>query len=90
MKEFENPADALAMYNTQSQNAGTIWLLFLFLGWSYGSLDKILLQILYYLTCGGFGLWWLIRIFTLNAAIRDYNRSIARRCKSFIVPLVAI
>jgi len=52
-------------------------LLFLFLGWSYGSLGKIGTQILFYLTLGGLGLWALIRLFTLNSAIKDYNRKIA-------------
>ena len=37
----------------------TIWLLFLLLGWSYGSMNKIGLQILYYVTLGGFGVWTL-------------------------------
>lgn len=64
-------------YESRKANSTTVWLLFLFLGWSYGSLDKIGLQILYYVTLGGFGLWALIRLFTLNGALRDYNRRIA-------------
>jgi hypothetical protein len=38
------------------------------------------LQIFYYLTIGGFGVWALIRLFTLNGAIKDYNRSVAVEC----------
>ncbi|MDA0940228.1 MAG: hypothetical protein O2990_04440 [Bacteroidetes bacterium] len=34
---------------------------------------------LYYITCGGFGLWTLIRLFTLNDAIKEYNRGVAAR-----------
>ena len=49
----------------------------MFLGWSYGSLDKIGLQILYYITFGGIGIWAFIRLFTLSGAIKDYNRRIA-------------
>ncbi len=67
----------LLAYESRKANSTTVWLLFLFLGWSYGSLDKIGLQILYYVTLGGFGLWALIRLFTLNGALRDYNRRIA-------------
>lgn len=52
-------------------------MLFLFLGWSYGSLGKIGTQILFYLTLGGLGLWTFIRLFTLNSAIKEYNRKIA-------------
>lgn len=64
-------------YESRKANPTTIWLLFLFLGWSYGSLDKIGIQILYYLTIGGLGVWALIRLFTLNGAIKSYNRKIA-------------
>lgn len=67
----------LMLYETRKAKSSTIWLLFLFLGWSYGSLDKIGLQILYYVTIGGFGLWALIRLFTLNGAIKEYNKKIA-------------
>lgn len=53
---------------------GTVWLLFLFLGWSYGSLGKVGLQILYYITGGFFFIGIVIRLFTLNSAITNYNR----------------
>ena len=53
------------------------WLLFLLLGWSYGSMDKMGKQILYYITLGGLGLWMLYVLFTLNKKIDDYNRKIA-------------
>lgn len=65
------------LYESRRAKPGTIWVLFIFLGWSYGSLDKIGLQILYYLTLGGFGFWALIRLFTLSGAIKEYNRKVA-------------
>ena len=64
-------------YNERKAKPTLIWLLFLFLGWSYGSLGKMGIQILYYITLGGAGIWTLIRLFTLNGAIRDYNKKIA-------------
>jgi hypothetical protein len=64
-------------YNERKANPTLIWLLFLFLGWSYGSLGKIGTQVLYYITLGGLGLWGLIRLFTLQGAIRNYNKKIA-------------
>jgi hypothetical protein len=67
----------LLAYNQRSVKKSTIWLLFLFLGWSYGSMDKIGTQILYYLTLGGVGFWTLYRLFTLNGAIKEYNKKIA-------------
>lgn len=69
--------DKLMLYETRKAKPSTIWLLFLLLGWSYGSLDKIGTQILYYLTLGGVGVWALVRLFTLNGAIKEYNRKIA-------------
>ena len=70
-------ANKLMAYEMRKAKPTTVWLLFLFLGWSYGSLDKIGLQIVYYLTLGGFGIWGLIRLFTLNESIKSYNRNIA-------------
>ena len=67
----------LLAYESLKANTGTIWLIFLFLGWSYGSLDKIGFQILYYITFGGIGIWAFVRLFTLSGAIKDYNRRIA-------------
>ena len=73
--------DKLLAFNSRKANSTNIWLLFLFLGWSYGSLGKIGLQILYYFTLGGFGVWVLIRLFTLNGAIKKYNRTISNELK---------
>lgn len=70
-------ATKLMAYESRKANPSTVWILFLFLGWSYGSLDKIGIQILYYITLGGLGFWALIRLFTLSGAIKTYNRKIA-------------
>ena len=64
-------------YQSRKLDKSTMWLLFLFLGWSYGSLDQMGKQILYYITFGGLGLWMLYVLFTLNKKVDDYNRSIA-------------
>jgi len=69
--------DKFLIYRERKANSTLIWLLFLFLGWSYGSLEKIGLQIVYYITIGGFGIWTLIRLFTLQGAIRSYNKKLA-------------
>jgi hypothetical protein len=37
-------------------------------------------QILYYITFGGLLMWALYRLFTLNGAIRKYNKQIAYEC----------
>ena len=64
-------------YQERKANKSTIWLLFIFLGWSYGSLNRTGTQLLFYATLGGLGFWIIIRLFTLNTAIKEYNRSIA-------------
>lgn len=66
----------LMMANNEVINPTTTWVLFFFLGWSYGSMDQMGLQILYYLTLGGLGVWTLFRLFTLNTAIREYNNKV--------------
>ena len=65
-------------YSQRKLNPTTIWLLFLLLGWSYGSMGSLLKQIFYYLTLGGFGLWTLYILVPLQGAIRKYNKSIAK------------
>tara|TARA_B110000908_G_scaffold41217_1_gene50065 strand:+ start:148 stop:420 length:273 start_codon:yes stop_codon:yes gene_type:complete len=76
---MKNDQTKVLLAQNQLANKTTTWLLFLFLGWSYGSLGKIGLQILYYITIGGLGLWTLIRFFTLNGAIKKYNKNICIR-----------
>jgi len=72
--------DKYFAYQQRALNPSTSWLLFLLLGWSYGSMGSLLKQILYYLTLGGLGLWILYRLFTLNNAIKKYNRTVALEC----------
>ena len=71
---MEQEQENLMIYESTKLDSTVIWLLFLFLGWSYGSMDKVGTQILFYVTFGGFGFWALIRLFTLNGAIKEYNR----------------
>jgi hypothetical protein len=77
IKFLNMDTDKLLIYNQRSINKTTTWLLFLFLGWSYGSMDQVGKQIFFYLTLGGLGVWTLFRLFTLNSAIQDYNKKIA-------------
>ena len=67
-------------YQQRALNPSTLWILFLFLGWSYGSMGQMGKQILYYITFGGLLMWALYRLFTLNGAIRIYNKQIAYEC----------
>lgn len=69
--------EMLTFYKEQKCDKTNIWLLFLLLGWSYGSLDQMGKQI-FYLTLGGLGLWSIYLLFTLNSKVKDYNLNIAK------------
>jgi hypothetical protein len=60
----------------EMRKAKNVWLTFMFLGWSYGSLGQMGKQIFFYLTFGGFGLWTIYVLFTLNKKINKYNNAI--------------
>ncbi|MGN6435927.1 MAG: hypothetical protein ACTHMM_05305 [Agriterribacter sp.] len=68
-------AEKIAIYNSKKLN--NVWLMFLLLGWSYGSMKQMGKQIFYYLTLGGIGMWTLYRLFTLNGKVRQYHRNLA-------------
>jgi len=67
----------MMIYRGAKADSTTIWLTFLLLGWSYGSLGQMGKQVLFYLTLGGLGLWTIYRLFTLERAIKKYNKRIA-------------
>ena len=69
--------DKFQIYQERKYNTSTGWLLFLFLGWSYGSMGKMAKQIFFYLTLGGCGVWTLYRLFTLSGAMKTHNKKIA-------------
>lgn len=66
----------MTLANQEIVKPSTVWLMFMFLGWSYGSLGKGFAQFFFYITCGGLGVWTLIRFFTLSSSIRQYNNSV--------------
>ena len=65
------------MYEVMKADKGQLWLTFLFLGWSYGSLGQIGKQVAFYLTLGGLGLWTIYVLFTLNKKINKFNTNLA-------------
>jgi hypothetical protein len=73
---MSDKTEKLLMAQQELVKPSTIWLLFLFLGWSYGSMGKVGMQILFYLTLGGFFIWTFVRLFTLSSAIKEYNNRV--------------
>jgi hypothetical protein len=67
------------IYQERSIKKSNAWLMFLLLGWSYGSYDKMGKQIFYYLTLGGLGLWCIYKLFTLNRDIIEWNKKVAQQ-----------
>jgi TM2 domain-containing membrane protein YozV len=51
--------------------------LWFFLGMHYLYLGKVGLWIIFWITFGGVGVWWLIDAFRLNGLIEDQNKDIA-------------
>ena len=46
-------------------------------GWHYLYLRKHRLQVLFWLTCGGLGVWWLVDLFRVRRLVQDHNHALA-------------
>jgi len=64
-------------YKRKAKSSGVAYILWLLLGWHYVYLRGWGIQILFWLTAGGFGLWWFIDLFRIPGMIKDYNKDIA-------------
>ncbi|MCB9323520.1 MAG: TM2 domain-containing protein [Lewinellaceae bacterium] len=65
-------------YKRKSKSVGLAYLfLLVILAMHYGYLGKWGLQIVFWLTGGGFFIWWLIDLFRLAGLVKDYNKDIA-------------
>lgn len=58
------------------KSTGTAYLFFLFFGAHYAYLGNWLLQILFWITFGGLGLWGLFDLFTMSRKVNKYNAKI--------------
>jgi len=74
-----NRNEKLSFYNERKMESGKTWILFLFLGWFYGSVGQMGKQILFYLTLGGLGIWTFYLLFTLSGKIKTHNRDVAKQ-----------
>lgn len=55
------------------KSIGTAYLLWFFFGFHYGYLGKWGIQILYWVTLGGIGIWALIDLFTMSGKVDRHN-----------------
>jgi hypothetical protein len=65
-------------YKRKAKSLGIAYLfLIVVLAMHYGYLRKWGLQIVFWLTGGGFFIWWFIDIFRLPGLVKNYNKDIA-------------
>src|SRR5258708_28871188 len=67
----------LEEFNRKAKDSGTAYGLWLLLGWHYIYLRKWGLQFVFWLTFGGFMVWWFVDLFRVAGMVRDYNKDIA-------------
>ncbi len=71
-------AEFVEEYKRKKKSVGLAYFFLLIcLGMPYGYLGKWGLQLVYWLTGGGFVIWMIILIFTLPSNVRDYNKDVA-------------
>lgn len=61
---------------SQLKNTGNAYLLWFFLGAHYAYLGRWGVQLLYWFTLGGLGIWLIIDLFTMKSKVEDHNRPI--------------
>ena len=52
-------------------------LLLLCPGWHYFYIGKVWMNLLFWITLGGFFFWWFIDLFRVSEMVRDYNKTVA-------------
>jgi len=55
------------------RSVGLAYLLFFFAGAHYAYLNRWGTQVLFWITFGGLGIWWLIDIFRMSEMVHDFN-----------------
>tara|TARA_R110002020_G_scaffold13894_3_gene49633 strand:- start:142 stop:420 length:279 start_codon:yes stop_codon:yes gene_type:complete len=58
------------------KSTGTAYVMYWFLGCHYGYIGKWGVQLAYWFTLGGFGLWILIDLFRIGGIVKRYNNKI--------------
>jgi len=61
---------------SEIKSSGTAWIMYWFLGCHYGYLGKWGVQLVYWFTLGGLGLWMFIDMFRLSGLVKKHNNLI--------------
>jgi hypothetical protein len=67
----------LEEYYRKIKSTGNAYCLWFCLGWHYAYLRKWGLQVLYWLSFGGFLMWAFIDLFRIPRLVDDYNKDVA-------------
>lgn len=67
------------LLQTKMKSTGTAYLCWFFLGCHYAYLGKWGIQILYWITLGGVGIWMLIDLFRMGSIVNKHNALIAQQ-----------
>jgi hypothetical protein len=67
------------LLQSKMKSTGTAYFCWFFLGCHYGYLGKWGVQILYWLTLGGVGVWMLIDFFRMGSIVNKHNTIIAQQ-----------
>lgn len=67
------------LLQSKMKSTGTAYLCWFFLGCHYAYLGKWGIQILYWLTLGGVGIWMLIDLFRMGSIVNKHNSLIAQQ-----------
>tara|TARA_B100001094_G_C18071293_1_gene740154 strand:- start:472 stop:786 length:315 start_codon:yes stop_codon:yes gene_type:complete len=61
------------------KSTGKAYVYFFLFGAHYVYLGKMIIQLLFWITLGGFGIWLLFDLFTLSAKVKVYNDRIFKK-----------
>jgi TM2 domain-containing membrane protein YozV len=65
-------------YNARAKSLALAYVAWLLLGWHYLYLRRLGHQIAFWLTVGGFFVWWFVDAFRIPGMVRQLNEDIAR------------
>lgn len=68
--------------HAQFKSSGTAYLCWFFFGCHYAYLNLWLLQILYWISFGGLGIWALIDLFHIPSKIDQHNKQVSMRIEA--------
>jgi hypothetical protein len=74
----QKQAEFVEEYKRKAKSVGVGYLfLIIILSMHYGYIGKWGLQVVFWLTGGGFLVWWFIDLFRLPGLVKNYNKDIA-------------